>query len=101
MQKILALALFGLTAVVPITAVPVAAQTVAAEQTVTLAVKNMYCAACPHTVRASLEAVSGVAKVTVSYADKTAVVTYDDSRADVKAPKAATTNSGYPSGCEG
>ena len=34
MKKILALALFGLTAVVPITAIPVAAQTVAAEQTV-------------------------------------------------------------------
>lgn len=30
MKKILALALFGLTAVVPITAIPVAAQTVAA-----------------------------------------------------------------------
>ena len=29
----------------------------AAERTVTLAVSNMYCAACPHTVKASLEAV--------------------------------------------
>ena len=32
MKKILALALFGLTAVVPITAIPVAAQTVAADK---------------------------------------------------------------------
>jgi periplasmic mercuric ion binding protein len=46
----------------------------AAEQTVTLAVQNMYCAACPHTVKASLEAVPGVAKVALSYQDKTAKV---------------------------
>jgi mercuric ion binding protein len=32
----------------------------AAERTVTLAVENMYCAACPHTVRARLQAVAGV-----------------------------------------
>jgi len=33
----------------------------------------------------------------VSYQDKTAVVTYDDTRADVRALTAATTNAGYPS----
>ena len=48
---------------------------VAAEKTVTLAVQNMYCAACPHTVKASLAAVPGVAKVVVSFKEKTAVVT--------------------------
>lgn len=69
----------------------------AAEKTVTLAVKNMYCAACPHTVKASLEAVPGVAKVAVSYKDKTAVVIYDDTKADVKALTTATTLAGYPS----
>jgi len=69
----------------------------AGERTVTLAVKNMYCAACPHTVKASLEAVPGVAKAVVSYKDKTAIVTYDDARTDVKALTAATTNAGYPS----
>jgi mercuric ion binding protein len=69
----------------------------AAEKTVTLAVKNMYCAACPHTVKASLAGVSGVTKVTVSYKDKTAIVTYDDRKADVNALTAATTNAGYPS----
>jgi mercuric ion binding protein len=69
----------------------------AAEKTVTLAVKNMYCAACPHTVRASLEAVPGVAKVAVSFKDKTAIVSYDDSKANVEALTAATTNAGYPS----
>jgi periplasmic mercuric ion binding protein len=69
----------------------------AGEQTVTLAVKNMYCAACPLTVKASLQAVPGVSKVIVSYRDKTAVVTYDDTRADVPALTTATTNAGYPS----
>jgi len=47
---------------------------IAAEKTITLAVKNMCCAACPHTVKASLEAVHGVAKVSVSFKDKTATV---------------------------
>ena len=69
----------------------------AAERTVTLAVQNMFCADCPFIVRKSLEAVPGVAKATVSYKDKTAMVTYDDARVDVSAPAAATTNAGYPS----
>lgn len=73
----------------------------AAEKTVTLAVKNMYCAACPHTVKSSLEAVPGVAKVAVSYKDKTAIVIYDDGKTDVKALTAATTNAGYPSAPKG
>ena len=46
----------------------------AADKTVTLAVKNMYCADCPFIVRKSLEAVPGVVKVAVSYKDKTAIV---------------------------
>jgi len=73
----------------------------AAQRTVTLTVKNMFCAACPQTVKASLEAVPGVTKVAVSYKDKTATVTYDDAKADVKALTAATTNAGYPSAPRG
>ena len=69
----------------------------AAEKTITLAVKNMYCADCPFIVKKSLEAVPGVAKVAVSFKDKTATVTYDDNKAAVKALTAATTNAGYPS----
>jgi len=69
----------------------------AAEKSITLVVKNMFCAACPTTVRKSLEAVPGVVKAIVSYKENTAVVTYDDSKADVKALTAATTNAGYPS----
>jgi periplasmic mercuric ion binding protein len=69
----------------------------AGEKTVTLAVKNMDCAACPYTVKSSLLAVPGVEKVMVSYADKTAVVTFDDARTAVSALITATTKAGYPS----
>ena len=54
----------------------------AADKTVTLAVNNMDCAACPSIVKGSLEAVPGVTKVAVSYKDKTATIIYDDSKAD-------------------
>lgn len=73
----------------------------AGEKTVTLAVQNMYCADCPYIVRKSLEHVPGVAKAVVSFKDKTAVVTYDDAKADVKSLTAATTNAGYPSAPKG
>jgi mercuric ion binding protein len=69
----------------------------AAEKTITLAVKNMYCADCPLIVRKSLESVPGVNKAVVSYKEKSAVVTYDDAKADVSALTRATTNAGYPS----
>ena len=71
--------------------------TFAAEKTITLVVKNMYCADCPFIVRKSLEAVPGVSKAVVSYKDKMAVVTYDDNRTDVAALTRATTEAGYPS----
>ena len=69
----------------------------AGEKTVTLAVQNMYCSACPITVKSSLEAVPGVGKAVVSYEDKTAVVTFDDAKTGVPALISATTNAGYPS----
>jgi len=69
----------------------------AAEKTVTLAVQNMYCAACPHTVKSSLQAVPGVKSVSVSFKSKTAVVTFDDAKTSVTALTTATTNAGYPS----
>jgi mercuric ion binding protein len=74
----------------------VSSPALAVERTVTLAVQNMYCADCPFIVRKSLEAVPGVTGVVVSYKDKTAVVTYDDAKADVTALTAATTKAGYP-----
>ena len=78
-----------------------ASTALAAEKTITLAVKNMYCADCPFIVKKSLEGVPGVAKATVSYKDKTAIVTYDDSITDVEALTTATTKAGYPSAPKG
>ncbi len=46
------------------------ADALAAEQTVTLAVKNMTCASCPYIVKQSLAAVSGVSDVKVSFKKK-------------------------------
>jgi mercuric ion binding protein len=68
-----------------------------AERTVTLTVENMFCAACPHTVKSSLQSVPGVKAVSVSYEDKTAIVTFEDTKANVEALRTATTNAGYPS----
>jgi len=69
----------------------------AADRTITLSVKNMDCAACPSIVKASLQAVPGVARVAVSYKDKTATVIYDDAKANVNQLTSATTKAGYPS----
>ena len=68
----------------------------AAEQTVKLAVSNMYCAACPSTVKKALSAVPGVTKADVSYEDKSAVVTFDDQKASVQTLIDAVTKAGYP-----
>ncbi|MGH8672851.1 MAG: mercury resistance system periplasmic binding protein MerP [Burkholderiales bacterium] len=72
-----------------------AASALAAEKTVTLAVEGMYCAACPFIIKESLSAVPGVEKVEVSFENKTAVVTFDDAKADVAALIKATTEAGY------
>jgi periplasmic mercuric ion binding protein len=94
MNKLLALAAFA----VGIIASPAV---MAADKTVTLAVNNMDCAACPSIVKGSLEAVPGVAKVAVPYKDKTATVIYDDAKADVNQLTTATTKAGYPSALKG
>jgi periplasmic mercuric ion binding protein len=73
----------------------------AAEKTITLAVKNLYCADCPLIVRKSLQSVPGVNRVFVSFKDKSAVVTDDDAKADPSELTRATTNAGYPSARRG
>ena len=69
----------------------------AAERTVTLAVENMYCDACPYIVKQSLAKLPGVEKVVVSFEQKTATVTYDDQKTAPDALTSATTQAGYPS----
>ena len=69
----------------------------AGQRTVTLTVSNMYCEACPYMVKKTLERVSGVSKVSVSFKDKTAVVVFDDARATVEDLTGATAKAGFPS----
>jgi periplasmic mercuric ion binding protein len=90
MNKLLAAALLGIGLLA-------SSAVAAAQKTVTLAVPGMYCATCPITVKGSIAAVPGVAKVEVSLAKKTATVTFDDAKTTVPALIAATTNAGYPS----
>ena len=90
MNKLLALAAFAVGIIT-------SPALMAADKTITLAVNNMDCAACPSIVKGSLEAIPGVAKVAVSYKDKTATVIYDDAKANVNQLTSATTKAGYPS----
>lgn len=73
----------------------------AAQRTVTLTVNNMYCEACPYMVKKTLEGVSGVSKVTVSFKDETAVVVFDDAKASVQNLTSATAKAGFPSELKG
>jgi periplasmic mercuric ion binding protein len=68
----------------------------AAERTVTLAVDGMTCTSCPYIVRTALQELPGVARAEVSYAEKTAVVTFDDARTTVAALTQATADVGFP-----
>lgn len=72
-------------------------QALAAQQTVTLSVPGMTCAACPFTVKAALDRVEGVSSVDVRYEERDATVTFDDAKTSVEALTQATTNAGYPS----
>jgi mercuric ion binding protein len=69
----------------------------AAMQTVTLSVPGMTCAACPLTVKQSLNKVKGVSQTEVSYEKKQAVVSFDDAKTNVQALTKATADAGYPS----
>ena len=72
-------------------------QQAAVGRTVTLQVDNMYCASCPYIVKQSLAAVPGVKDVSVSFRNKTAIVTFDDTQTNVAALTDATFEMGYPS----
>jgi len=73
-----------------------AAPLAAAPRTVTLAVDNMTCAACPITVKKAIARVDGVSKVDVSYERREAVVTFDDAKASLERIAKASADAGYP-----
>ena len=68
----------------------------ATPQSVTLDLPTTNCALCPITVKKALTRVEGVIKVQVSYEDKQAVVTFEDTQASAEKFVEATTNAGYP-----
>ena len=72
----------------------------AASQTVTLSVPGMTCAACPLTVKKALTRGEGVTKVEVSFEDREALVTFDDSKTGAQALSEASENAGYPASFE-
>ena len=84
-------------AALSLAATVLAGTAIAAERTVTLAIDNMYCEACPYIVKQSLARVPGVETVAVSFEQKTATVTYDDEKTTLDALTSATTQAGYPS----
>lgn len=85
------------TVAVTVTLLTFAGVAAAETRTVTLAVDAMTCAACPITVKKSLNGVAGVSKTEVSYERKEATVTFDDRQTNVEALMKATTDAGYPS----
>jgi len=91
MKKALAVLLWACVAAMPSSLVA------GATQTVTLEVKNMSCAACPITVKKAISKVPGVVSATVDYESRSAVVTFDPSKASIEAITRATADAGYPS----
>lgn len=71
----------------------------AAEQTATLEVQNVYCQACPAVVKAALSSVPGVSHVTISETIPvaTATVRFDDTKTNARALAETTTKAGFPS----
>lgn len=92
----LALGVAALPLITPVSAQSATTQVAIKEQTQAFAIENMYCAACPITVRMAMEKVAGVTSVTVDFEAKSATVVYDPSIATVEAIAAASTNVGYP-----
>jgi periplasmic mercuric ion binding protein len=67
------------------------------QETLTLNVQNMTCAACPITVKKALEQVPGVRDVKIDLEHKTATVQLDTEKANVTMLTKATTDAGFPS----
>ncbi|WP_455025037.1 mercury resistance system periplasmic binding protein MerP [Marinobacter fonticola] len=84
---------FGLMLITALLSMPA----LATMQTVTLSIPGMTCSACPITIKLALNKMDGVSQVDVSYPDREAVVTFDDTLTSVEALTEATANAGYPS----
>lgn len=83
-----------LAAVLMVACLPAA---LAGTRQVTLTVPTMDCATCPVTIRVALLKVPGVSRAQVSYTQRNARVTFDDSKTSVSELTRATESVGYPS----
>ena len=63
--------------------------------TISFVVEGMTCTGCENTVKKSCEAVNGVAEVTASFEDKSAVIKYDSKLTNEDELKAAIEEKGY------
>jgi len=70
---------------------------IAAQRQVTLTVPTMDCATCPVTIKVALLKVPGVVRAVVRYAQRDAIVTFDDAKASIADLTKATDAAGYPS----
>lgn len=66
-------------------------------RTATLNVRNMYCAACPITVRKSLERVPGVSSAKVDPKTGRVTVVFEATKTSPEALTKAATDAGFPS----
>lgn len=95
MKKLIAFTLFAVMAAPIVTAIPAAAQSVAAEQTVIFTIDNMTCALCPVTVKRAMEGVEGVRAVEIDLNARTATVVFDTAATSTDAIATASANAGY------
>ncbi len=72
----------------------------ATPKTITLSIPTMDCPVCPITIKQALLKVAGVSQASVNYEKKQAVVTFDDSKANIETLTLSTKNAGYPSTLE-
>ncbi len=68
----------------------------AATRTVTLLVPGMTCPVCPITVKQALSRVVGVNHTIVNFDQREAIVSFDDTKTDVRKLTQATAEAGYP-----
>lgn len=66
-------------------------------KTVNLSLPGMTCSACPITVKKALTKVEGVTKADVNFNKREAVITFDDTKANIRTLTKATFDAGYPS----
>jgi mercuric ion binding protein len=86
----------SLGALLPSSALAGSAQAGTTAQQAVFNIENMTCALCRVTVKKAMEGVVGVKAVAIDFDAKTALVTFDPSKATIAAIAQASTNAGYP-----